>query len=52
MMKDFIDSANDNFATKEEHKSNSKRIEDLEADRRKVIGYIIGTATIIILVFT
>ena len=41
ILKEFIDSAPDKFATKEQHEQNSKRIEELESDKKAVLKWIV-----------
>lgn len=48
---EFIDSANDKFATKEEHKANKVEIELIKSTHSKVISWLIGTVATIFVTF-
>lgn len=49
MLEKFTDTAHNTFATKEDHETNSKRIAELEEDKKAVFKYItIGFISIIL----
>ena len=37
----FIDTCNETFATKQDHEANSKRITELESDKKAIIKWIV-----------
>lgn len=48
-MKDSLPETLKNFATKSDHEQNSKRIDELESDKKSVIRWIVGSSLTIIL---
>lgn len=48
MLKDFIETSWETFATKKDHEQNSKRIDELESDKKSVIKWIVGSSLTII----